>query len=91
MFFSGVSLQGFWVSVQGRGISVKGGLCFHPGGLCTGGGSLSRESLSRGFLLGRPPYGEERAVRILLESFLVQNAFPLLPFGKIFMLLTILD
>ena len=58
------------VSVRGclsrRGVSVKdGGIC--PRGLCPGG-SLS----------GRPPdsnptYGDERAVRILLEYFLLSN------------------
>ena len=67
------------VSVQEGSLS-KGGLC--PGGSLSGEGSLSRRglcprgSLGRGlcpggWLLGRPPYGNERTVRILLECILV--------------------
>ena len=61
---TGVSVQG-GISVQGA--SLSGGLCPGGGGLCPWGwGSLS----------GRPPketpmYGNERAVRILLECILV--------------------
>ena len=48
----------------------------YPGGVSVwgslSGGFLSRESLSRGGLYkGDPPYGNERAVRILLECILV--------------------
>ena len=58
------------------GVSVQRGLC--PGGLCPGG-SLSKgvsvwgvsvqggDLCPVGSLLGRPPYGNELAVRILLE------------------------
>ena len=67
----GVSVQGSLsrkVSVQGvsvheglcPGVPVQEGLC--PGGLCLGG-SLS----------GRPPYGNVRAVRIILECILVTD------------------
>ena len=63
-------------------VSVLGGL--HLGGLCPGG-SLSRGSLSRwvsvggrsvqgGSLSGIPPYGNERAVRIIMECILVHDA-----------------
>ena len=62
------------VSVSVQGVSVQGGLC--PGGLCPGG------SLSRGgglflgkYLLGRPPYGNERVACILLECILVKKDF----------------
>ena len=60
------------------GVSVQEGFCLGdlcPGGLCKVG------SLSRGSLLGRPsrtetaPYGNERAVRILLECILVRLPF----------------
>ena len=65
-----------WVSVQGGlcpGGSLSGGLC--PGGLCPGG-SLSRGiSVQEGSLLGRPPYGNEQVVRILLECILVPKIF----------------
>ena len=52
----------------------KGGLCpggsrgggIGPGGVLSGGVSVQRGSLS-----GRPPYGNERTVRILLECILV--------------------
>ena len=69
----GVSVQG--VPVQGvsvQGVPVQGGLC--PGG------SLSREvSVQGGLCPGgslskRTPYGNVRAVRILLECILVHNA-----------------
>ena len=75
------------LSIRGGGWGL--GLC--PGGLSWGslskgvlcpGGSLSRGSvgrggsLSRGSLSQRPPYGKERAVRILLEGILVFNNFP---------------
>ena len=75
------------VSVQG--ILYLGGLCL--GGVCPGEslsrglGSLSRGlgSLSRGSMLGRPRwtepsplYGNERAVRILLECILLYQQFP---------------
>ena len=63
LFTGGVSVQG--VSVQGG--SVYGGFC--P--LVSVWGSLSEGSLS-GRLPGQtPPYGNERAVRILLECILV--------------------
>ena len=64
------------VSVQGS--LSKGGLCL--GSLCLGclwpggslsGGSLSRGSLSGGLCQGDPPYGNVRAVRMLLECILV--------------------
>ena len=41
-----------------------GGLC--PGGLCPGGSLSGRVSIRE-----TPPYGNERAVRILLECILV--------------------
>ena len=48
-------------------VSIQGGLC--PGG------SLSRGGLCLGVsLLGRPPYGNERAVRILQECILLTNS-----------------
>ena len=50
----------------GGGVSVKGGSLSRGGSLS--GGSLPREPLS-----GRPPYGKERAVRILLDCILVPN------------------
>ena len=69
------------VSVQG-GLCTEGGLC--PGESLYRGRSLSRGSLSRGGLCtgglwslsggslsGRPPYGNVRALRILLECILV--------------------
>ena len=65
-----------WPGGSLSGGSLSKGLC--PGGSLSGG-SLSgglcpgRVSLSRGSLLGRPPYGNERAVRILLECILIQN------------------
>ena len=80
------------------GVSVEVGLCpggLCPGGLCPGGslsrvrGSLYRVrgSLSRGSLSGRPldrdpPYGNVRAVRILLKCILVVSSerFPCLLF-----------
>ena len=55
----GVSVQG--VSLQ-RGISVQGFLCPEGGWVSVRGGSLS----------GRPLYGKERAVRILLECILIR-------------------
>ena len=68
------------------GVSVSGPMFlprgFPPGGLCPGGQSRTetphgqRGSVQGGSLSGRPmdrnlPYSEERAVRILLECFLV--------------------
>ena len=56
----GVSVQrGGGLCAEGRGVSVQRG-----GGLCPGG-SLS----------GRPPYGNEWAVSILLECILVRKGF----------------
>ena len=64
----GVSVRG--VSVQG-GFSVQGGGGLCPGrslsGLCPGG------SLSGGSVSGRPAYGNEWAVHILLECILVYH------------------
>ena len=75
------------VSFQG-GLSVQWGLCpvgSLSGGLCPGWvsvwGSLSRGSLSRGVSVQEggglcqedPPYGNVRAVRILLECILVTS------------------
>ena len=61
------------VSVQRRGVSVQGALC--SGGSLFRGlsvqGVLTRGSLSRGLCQGDPPYGNMRAVRILLECILV--------------------
>ena len=54
----GVSVHGDLC--PGRGVSAQGGLC-SGGGLCPGGVSV-RET---------PKYGNERAVRILLECILV--------------------
>ena len=87
--YLGVCLStGVSVSVWG---SLSGGLC--PGGLCPGSslsrGSLSRGGLylgvsvqggflSRGSLSGKPPYGNERAVRILLECILVSKFLSIL-------------
>ena len=72
----GVSVWG--VSVQGD-LSPEGGLCL--GGLCPGGSQFMREGVSVwGVVSVRetprtktppPPYGNERAVRILLECILV--------------------
>ena len=45
-----------------RGL-CQGGFC--AGGLCPG------MSLSRGLCQGDPPYGKERAVRIILECILI--------------------
>ena len=58
-------------SVHGGERSLSWG--YLSGGLCPEGWSLSRGSLSGGSLCpGRlPPYGEERAERILLECILV--------------------
>ena len=70
VFFGGVSVQGGSLSRQG--VSVQGDLC--PGrGVSAQGGSLSRRgSLSRGVSVRETPkYGNERAVRILLECILV--------------------
>ena len=58
--------------------SLSRGLC--PGGFCLRGlclgGSLSEGSLSVGGLChGDPPYGNEQAVRILLECILVDKCF----------------
>ena len=76
----GVSVRG--VSVQGRslsrGVSVRGSLS--GVGLCPGGGSLS----------WRPPYSNERAVRILLECILVLWSFLLVVWSFSFSLLLIL-
>ena len=60
----GVCIGGGESLSRGWGVSVQGGLC-------PGWGSLSRGSLS-----WRPPspYGNERAVRILLECILVWTA-----------------
>ena len=54
----------------------EGDLCPGEGGLCPGGVSIQGDpcpggSLSRGSLLGRPPYGNERVVRILQECIFV--------------------
>ena len=49
-----------------------GGLCLGVSGGSLSGGSLTRGSLTRGVSVrGDPPYGNERAVRILLECILV--------------------
>ena len=49
------------------GLCLGGGIC--PGGLCPGWGvSVQGGSLSR-----RPPYSNERVVRILLECILIIN------------------
>ena len=79
MFLLGVSVQGGLLQGSLSGVSVRslcrGGvsvkrisvqrdLC--PGGLCPGG-PLDRDLL----------YGEERAVHILLECFLVHCCFPI--------------
>ena len=57
-----LSMEG--ISVHGRGSlsrgSLSGGLC--PGGLCQGDPHPPRE---------RPPYGNERAVRIRVECIVV--------------------
>ena len=59
-------------------ILFTGGGCLHPGGLfpgeglCPLGGSLSRGVCLGGVsVMGTPSYGNERAVRILLECILV--------------------
>ena len=75
---SGVSVQGEGglcpggIFVQGDlcpgGVSVQGSLC--PGALCPGGGLCLGVSVQGGSLAGRPPYSNERAVRILLECIL---------------------
>ena len=63
-----VCLRGEGILVSVQGVSFQGVLC--PGG------SLSRESLSRGVSVTEtPPYGNERAVRILLECILVVTEF----------------
>ena len=56
-------------------VPSRRGLC--PGGsLCLGVFSVQRSLSGREFLSGRPPpYGEERAVRILLECFLLLSYF----------------
>ena len=68
MFLPGVSVQG---------VSVQGGL--YPCGLCPGCPGSEREVFARETLRKRPPYGKERAVRILLECILVM-AVCLVPF-----------
>ena len=59
-----------WRQVRGLcplgGGLCPGGLCPGTGGLCPGRGALSKETPPR----PRPPYGNERAVRILLECIL---------------------
>ena len=64
------------------GVSVS---VLEGGGLCPGG-SLSGGALSRGWALSGgslswrpPPYGNERAVRILLECILVFLCFLVFP------------
>ena len=54
------------ISVQG--VSVRGGLCFR-------GVSVCRVSVWGGLCHGDPAYGNERAVRILLECILVEIKF----------------
>ena len=57
------------VSIQGKGL--------YPGkGLCPGERSLSRGrvSVQGGSLSGRPPYGNVRVVRILLECILISSS-----------------
>ena len=59
-----------------REVSVQEGLGGGGGGSVLEGfclvGSLSRGlSVQEGYLSGRPPYGNERTVRILLECILV--------------------
>ena len=77
--------RGGWVSIGGLGlwgVSVRGDFC--PGGLCPGdlcpgglcpGGLYLGVSVQWGSLSRRPPYGKERAVRILLECILVMFYF----------------
>ena len=65
---------GFLVSVP-AGSPSQGGVCLGGvsilGGSLSRGGSLSKGSLCLGGLChGDPPYGNERAVRILLDAFL---------------------
>ena len=74
----GVSVKGSlsWGSLSRRGLCRGGGVCpgalcpggFCPGGLCRGGGGFCLGSPS-----GRPPYGNVRVVRILLECILVTS------------------
>ena len=72
---------------SGGGVSVqRGGLCsavFGGGGLCLGGfsvyGGLCPGGLCPGeFLSGRLPYGNVRAVHILLECILLDMSSDLL-------------
>ena len=65
-----------------RGVGSLGGFC--PGGLCPGdlcpgglcpGGLYLGVSVQWGSLSKTPPYGKERAVRILLECILVMFYF----------------
>ena len=83
--FTGVCLSTGGVSVQERGLcsreglcpgeslsrgeplSRDGGLCLCRGGLCPGWGLCPEGGLYQ----GDPPYGNERAVGILLECILV--------------------
>ena len=57
-----------WGGSPSWGVSVQGGLC--PGGLCLGG-----LCLGGGLCHGDTPYGNERAVRFLLECILVWFEF----------------
>ena len=50
---------------------TRGGLGLCPGGLCSGRVSVKGGLCPGGLCHGDPPYGNERAVRILLECILV--------------------
>ena len=81
---AGVSVQGVlcWGRSLFRGdlcqgeVSVQRGLCLGEGGLCPGGVSVQGIYVQGGLCPGRPPpYDNERAVRTLLECFLVLQRF----------------
>ena len=81
------------VSVSVQGLSTPGGLC--PGGLCLGevsvqGGLCPGVSVWGGSPSWRPPYSNDRAVRILLECILVLWSFLLVVWSFSFSLLLIL-
>ena len=65
----GGSLSGGSLS---RGSLSKGSL---SKGVSVQGVSIQGVSVRWGSLSGKPPYGKEQAVRILLECFLVYNMF----------------
>ena len=82
----GLRPGGLWLGglCPGRAVSVQGGsLCRGVclGGICPEAVSVQGGLCPGGSLSGRPPYCNERAVRILLECILVQKKFHCSVFG----------